>query len=393
MSNQIFEQNSNELKPKNNSMEISSSNQQNQQNLLNAKLDKNQLINSSTHKSIKSTPTNQSNVKQTNCLMNNKNSSTPTATTTTNAIQSEIVDNCDFMNSVDNLSILVDRTINQKIADQDDSSSLSKLTPNHLIQNSNSASFDNLSTNHLKANHHLIAIDNNHQLTKMSKLKRPTDLLDAACKAITEDNPNLFNENFSFEINHSETDVNRCDLSEIVNNSILEHDLLIEQINNQPVEMVNDDDDDCELVENLILNVNEHQSKYTSTAASQIIFKNSTATINANDGDDKLNLISQPNTVNLVNNHNFNLLLNASSSSPLKQLNSNCSLNSSGSDSQNSGLNSLKKNSNMKKSNIHLSYLLQSKPQDLTPSNQLKHHLNTSNIAKQTDDNCDNLFG
>ena len=369
MSNQTFEQTSNQIKLKTSSADSSNVNIQ---NLLN---------------SLAQSPSDALNSGSQSSNSLNLNNSTKTATTnhnietinSTTVLDDELsillVDstihstttNCTTTNNTANSSITNSSTTNSSITN---SSTTNCTTTNSSITNSTTMNepissqqlTDQNETSNNKQPAHSLAhclLSTNTSTNNMpnSMTKKPSDLLDVACSVITEDNPNLFNENYSFEITHSELDVN-CDLSEIVNNSILEHELIIEET----------DDGHNEFVENLLLNVNEHQSKYTSA---------------------KLSLTSQASAVSLVNN-----LENVNASSTVNGCLTGCLTGSlhSVANEENNLSNSLKK-SRIKASNVHLSYLLQTKPQENLPNHQLKH-LHTHRTKLTSDDNsCHNSFG
>lgn len=237
----------------------------------------------------------------------------------------------------DELSILVDHisTNQPKITDQinQNESTTSNLTKTHFL--------------------------NSNLSNKMTTImKKPNDLLDVACQlAIHSDfEDNSFNDELCFEIApHSESN---CDLSEIVNNSILESDLILDEETDEGQTKLNDWDSFSDL-----LNENENQSKYLTDRT-------------------KFNLTSQACNLNTLNN-SLNSVSNNVPNSTLSNI-----LNSTVTNEENNNLssNSLKKS---RTSNVHLSYLLQSKPQDLPPSNHQLINLQKHQHARKltTDDN------
>lgn len=254
-------------------------------------------------------------------------SSTGNQKSSSNNSKNNISESDQVLNDDDDLSILVDNISNQN---DGQTNSTNKLTSD--------LSFNPTNNNNLS------------NMTLTTTKKPPSDLLDAACLAITEDNPNLFNENFSIEITQSESDLT-CELDEYVNNNILEHDLILEEVTDHHKHHSSANEND--LIENLLMN--EHQSKYSTTENKSKFnlnnLNNSSSQINNNTG------IILPNSFNSHTNDD-----NLSNSSKKKSLNT---------------------------SNVHLSYLLQTKPQDLSSSTHLQKHLQRKLVT--ADDNF--VFG
>ena len=242
--------------------------------------------------------------------------------------------------------------------------------------------------------------------------KKPSDLLDAACQAIHSDlEDNSFGENFCIEIAQTAemaaSSNHHCDLSEIVNNHILNDDLLLDDLDDGHAGRIMSD---CDL--NLLLSVNEHQaaSKYGSTdnrTASKFLVGQLSGSLDGLSGSQMLNgeLSNGGSLFNgVLSNESYgvsslahgDLLMNSGALSQSgSPYDASPSLASPGRSSTapgaaNSALlpnddhlashssNSLKKS---RTSNVHLSYLLQTKPQDLSPSNhQLQKQLHARKL-------------
>lgn len=274
------------------------------------------------------------------------------------------------------------------------------------------------------SDHHLSIATSNHQPNGppnaphatsnlgISMTKKPaSDLLDAACQAIHSDlEEGSFGENFCIEIAPSETGPNHhCDLSEIVNNHILNDDLLLDDLDDggHDSRIMSD----CDL--SLLLSVNEQQVKYSSAdsrTTAKFNFNLVNGSLDCSQSDDACSNGGQMLNSELSNSSSlFNSALSSDSSygvslshgapltggaasqsaSPYAASPSLASPGRSSIAPSNalSGLpiaaggslltsedyftshssNSLKKG---RTSNVHLSYLLQTKPQDLPSSNQ-----------------------
>lgn len=280
------------------------------------------------------------------------------------------------------------------------------------------------------ADHHLSVTTTDHQpnespnaptsslgISMANMTKRPSDLLDAACQAIHSDlEEGSFGENFCIEIAPSETTTttanHHCDLSEIVNNHILNDDLLLDDLDDGHESRIMSD---CDL--SMLLSVNEQTgSKYGPSTDNRTAAKfNLVGTLNGSldsslgdlsggsNGGQMLNSeLSSSQLFNSAGDSSYGVSHSASlTGAPqgASPYGASSSLASSGRSSiaPSNALsvlptggsllsgeehfashlsNSLKKG---RTSNVHLSYLLQTKPQDL-PSSQLQKQLHARKL-------------
>ena len=349
--------------------------------------------------------------------------------------------NCDLSNNLSNgnaLGLSNDCTLSGLSASHSVSNSVSNPSTDNLL-NSVTNSFASQpmivdSDQHLsncneqtnKSHSAASNLDHNLGIMTSNMTKKPSDLLDAACQAIHSDlEDNSFGENFCIEIAQSAeiagSSNHHCDLSEIVNNHILNDDLLLDDHSDR---IISENLSDCDL--NLLLSVNEHQatSRNGDSRTTSKFNYNLVSTLNGSldsslngslSGGALSNGGQMLNSELSSSSSLFNSVLSSDSSYGASSL-SHGGLLTSGGPSQSAspygaspgGLaspgrsstapnavnssplltneenpashssNSLKKS---RTSNVHLSYLLQTKPQHLPPSNhQLQKQLHARKL-------------